>query len=355
LVLQMPEAQLPSYVGLDYSLRTTSVCVLDERGRRVQEGSVDSTPEAVVGFLQAEPCRYDVVGLEASSPSWFSSALSRMGLITIRIDPQHARGVLKARANKTDKNDAHGIAELMRVGAYKAVHDKTDESRRLGFLLAAHRLLKRKQTDLETGLRSALRDHGLDLGRGRRKTFNERARSLAAGAPDIFAFVERVLAAHISLAEGAAELERQIEIAARKDATCRRLMTAPGVGPISAVTYRVTIDDPHRFRRSRDVAAYLGLTPRIHQSGQMLRRGRISKHGNVEVRRHLFMGARSLMRPGARPSPLKAWGNQIAQRRGKKTAFVAVARRLAVLLHRMWITETDFIWASQENPTITPQ
>jgi transposase len=334
---------MPHFVGLDYALETTSVCVLDERGQIACEGRVKSTPKEVVSFLRGQHRRYKSVGLESSTPVWFHAGLLKARLPAVRIETVQAHSVLKTRPNKTDRNDARGIAELMRLGAYRAVHERSPDCRRLRTLLSIRLLLRRKRTDIERSLVAALGEHGIVAPSRRSKEFAWHCRALVRGNSTLAPIVKLLLSVRAELQRGFTECDAEIARVATSDPVCRRLMTAPGVGPVCAVAFRAAVDDPSRFRRSRDVAAYFGLTPVTHQTGNTERRGQISKRGDGQMRRLLFLGAMSVMRSRVEASSLRAWAESVAARAGKKKATVALARRLAVILHRMWVDETEFL------------
>ncbi len=339
---------MPYYVGLDASKRTTKVCVLDDRGAVVREGTVASDPKEIAGFLRGEGRRYARVGLESwSMASWLYVGLARAGLPIICIEARHAHAVLAAsRANKTDRNDAKGIAEMMRAGIYKRVHIKTAESRQAKGLLTTRKLLRTKAIDLELGIGSALLLFGLKLHIRGGATFEHRVRKLIGANAHLSSLVEPLLRVRSLILKETAVLEQRIRQQAESDPVCRRLMTAPGVGWLTALAYRAAVDEPARFTRSRDVAAHFGLTPQTKQSGEMDRQIGISRHGDSAMRTALFHAARCQLRRDVKPSPLKEWGMAIATRRGGKKAIVAMARRLAVTLHRMWVTETDYRWTT---------
>lgn len=204
----------------------------------------------------------------------------------------------------------------------------------------------RPVTANEQAIRGLLRPFGLKVGAVTRRRYGDRVRSLVASDPLLVAIVEPLLRAHERLRLELAELHRLVLRAVRSDTVCRRLMTMPGIGPVTALTFRATVDDPTRFRRSRAVGAYLGLTPRRYQSGEIDRVGRITKVGDGETRTALFEAANVILRPTTRWSAMKAWAMRIAGRQGARRAKVALARRMAVILHRMWIDETDFRWTA---------
>jgi transposase len=336
---------MPCYVGLDASKKSTSVCVLDARGQVLREGAVESTPSAIKGFLRGEGRRYALVGIEAwSLASWLYEGLAHAGLPVVCIEATHAHVVLKAQPNKTDRADARGIAELMRIGSYRAVHVKTQESQRIRSMLTARRFLKSKLVSLQSTIRGFLLGAGGKLDSGRVRTFGGRAQQLARKDPFLRQLIEPLLEVWALLVAKIHEFDDRLAEIAKADAVCQLLQTAPGIGPIAALTYRAAIDVPTRFARSRDVGPHLGLVPRTYQSGDSERRGRISRRGNSEARAALYMSAVAMLRSNVRRSWLKDWAQEIAKRRGGKKAVVALARRLAVVLHKMWITNTPFRW-----------
>jgi transposase len=331
------------FVGLDASKTSTSVCIMDRDGTLVREGSVATEPAAIIGFLRGEGRRYRRIGIESMGfTPWLYEAMAKAGLPIICIEARHAHGVLKAKLNKTDRNDARGIAELMRTGIYKAVHIKTRGSQEAKLLLTARSLLRRKQRDVDNLIRATLLQYGMKLAAGGRDSFEHRAAELAATNPFIRLIVTELLDARSLLAAKAAILEGHIAELVHNDPVCERLLTAPGVGPFTALAFRSAIDVPERFAKSRNVGVHLGLTSRAYRSGTINRQGRISKCGDVTARTALFMAAQSVLRAAGQPSELKTWGRELLERKGYFVAAVAVARRLAVILHRMWLNGADF-------------
>ena len=241
-----------------------------------------------------------------------------------------------------------GIAQLMRVGIYRPVHVKTLRSLKLRMLLTHRKLLQSKAIAIENDLRGTLRNFGLKVGVVGAAKFEARIKQLVDNLPDLALLVEPLLVVRRVLREQIAILHRRLLDIVRDDEVCRRLMTIPGVGPVVALTFRATVDVPARFRNSRAVGAVLGLTPCRHQSGESDRTGAISKCGDEMMRVMLYEAAQILLVRSTRWSWLKAWAMQIARRRGLKKAIVALARRLAVIMHRIWVDGTEFRWARQE-------
>jgi transposase len=337
------------FAGLDVSVKDTSICIVDDTGKIVREVKVASEPDALLQVLRNPAYRFRRIGLEAGPLSqWLFSALAEAGLPVICVETRHMRAVLKAQINKTDRNDARGIAQMMRAGLYRPVHVKTLRSQKLRMLLVHRKLLQSKSIAIENDLRGTLRNFGLKVGVAGTAKFEARIKELVENLPDLAALVEPLLVVRRVLREQIAVLHRRLLAIVRNDEVCRRLMTTPGVGPVVALTYRATIDVPARFRNSRAVGAVMGLTPCKYQSGQSDRTGAISKCGDEMLRVMLYEAAQILLMRSTKWSWLKAWAMQIARRRGIKKAIVALARRLAVIMHRIWVDGTEFRWTKQE-------
>src|ERR1017187_1275735 len=258
------------------------------------------------------------------------------------------RAVLKAQINKTDRNDARGMAQMMRAGLYRPVHVKTLRSQKLRMLLTHRKLLLSKAIAIDNDLRGTLRNFGLKVGMVGTAKFEARIKELVENLPDLAVLVEPLLVVRRVLREQIGILHRRLLAIVRDDDVCRRLMTIPGVGPVVALTYRATVDVPARFRKSKAVGAVLGLTPAKYQSGESDWSGRISRCGDEMMRVMLYEAAQVMLTRTNKWSWLKAWAMQIARRRGKKKAIVALARRLAVIMHRIWVDGTEFRWTREE-------
>ena len=321
---------------------------VDDAGRIVREARAASEPEALVAFFRASGIVMQRVGLEACSlTAWLHQGLTEAGIPAICIEARQAKAAMGAMPNKTDRNDARGIAQIMRTGWYRAVHVKSPACRSWRALLTARRMVLNKRRDVENGVRALLREAGLKVGTPSRKDFPARVRELAAGDAVLTGLVEALLSVIDVMTREAEKLTKRVIDEVRVEATCRRLMTVPGVGPLTALAFRATVDRPDRFRRSRDVGAHLGLTPRRYQSGETDVQGRISRCGDELARTALYEAAHSLLIRSTKWSALRAWGMQVAKRRGMARARVAVARKLAVILHRMWSDGSEFRWGKQ--------
>ena len=336
------------FAGLDVSVKETSVCIVDDTGRIVREVKVASEPEALLQELTKPAYHFKRIGLEAGPLSqWLFSALAETGLPVICVETRHMRAVLKAQINKTDRNDARGIAQMMRAGLYRPVHVKTLRSQKLRMLLTHRKLLQSKAIAIENDLRATLRNFGLKVGVVGATKFESRIRELVENLPDLVVLVEPLLIVRRVLHEQLDILHRRLLAVVRNDDVCRRLMTIPGVGPVVALTYRVTVDVPARFKNSKAVGVAFGLTPARYQSGESDRTGGISRCGDDMMRMMLYEAAQTMLVVSTKWSWLKAWAMKIAKNHGMKKAIVALARRLAVIMHRIWTDGTEFRWTKE--------
>jgi transposase len=298
------------FAGLDVSVNETSVCIVDETGRIVREAKVASEPEALLPVLRNRSYSFKRIGLEAGPLSqWLYSALGEANLPVICVETRHMRAVLKAQINKTDRNDARGIAQMMRAGLYRPVHVKTLRSQKLRTLLTHRKLLQSKAIAIENDLRGTLRNFGLKVGTVGKLKFEARIQELVERHPDLAVLVEPLLVVRRVLREQTAVLHRRVLALVRDDEVCRRLMTIPSVGPVVALTYRATIDVPARFRSSKAVGAVLGLTPCKYQSGESDYTGAISKCGDEMMRVMLYEAAQNgrCRSPDAAGSRRRSW------------------------------------------------
>jgi transposase len=336
------------FAGLDVSVKETSVCIVDESGRIVREAKVSSEPEALLQVLRSASYSFKRIGLEAGPLSqWLFSGLAEAGLPVICVETRHMRAVLQAQINKTDRNDARGMAQMMRAGLYRPVHVKTLRSQKLRMLLTHRKLLQSKAIAIDNDLRGTLRNFGLKVGAVGTAKFEARIRELLDDVPDLAELVEPLLIVRRTLREQIGVLHRRVLVIVRNDDVCRRLMTVPGVGPVVALTYRATVDVPARFRNSKAVGAVFGLTPAKYQSGEINRTGAISRCGDEMMRMMLYEAAQIVLVRMGKWSWLKAWAMKIARHRGVKKAIVALARRLAVIMHRIWVDGTEFRWSRE--------
>lgn len=336
------------YVGLDVSLEQTAICIVDQDGRVIFEGQVMSDPDAIAETLRFHGDIFARIGFEAGPLSqWLFFGLSNAGLPAVCIEARHAKAAMTAmNRNKNDRNDARSLAQLIRSGWFKSVHIKSVESQELRTLLVAREFLVNKLRDHENEIRGLLRPFGLKVGRVNASGYAARVRELIEGNSRLELCMEALLAGRASMMEQLANLHRELLRVTANDELCRRFMTIPGVGPVTALAFKTTIDDPARFRRSNDVGAHLGLTPRQYQSGETDVRGRISRSGDSFTRTALFTAAHVMLTRSRQWTSIKSWGMLIAQRSSLKKAKIAVARKLAVVMHRMWRDATPFRWGA---------
>lgn len=340
---------MPYFVGLDVSLKLTAICVVDQDGATVREGSAATEPEKLAAWLRESGLAFERVGLEAGPcSSWLFKDLKEAGLPVVCIETRHASAVMQAQNVKTDRNDARGIAQMMRTGWFKTVHVKGEESQKVRGILSSRRFLLDKRVDLDNHIRAMLRTFGLKVGTVGLAAFEPRVRELIAGDGDLEACLGPLLDARRAIHANFRILTNMLMTYVQKDAVCRRLMTVPGVGPLTALAFKTGVDDPKRFRKSRHVGVHFGLTPRKYASGEVDYNGHISRNGDAFVRDYLFEAAHCLLVRSKKWSALKAWGLRIAKRSSISNARIAVARKLAVILHRMWVDGTEFRWSKEE-------
>jgi transposase len=332
------------YAGIDVSLECSSVCVVDGSGKIVREGKVASEPDALIGWLTSAGYELSRIGLEAGPLSqWLFAAMREAGLAVELLETRHVRKAFEAMPVKSDRNDARGIAQLMRLGWFRPVHCKSMGAQETRSLLTARKLVQSKLRDLENSLRGILRGFGLKVGNTTELGFAGRIEELVAGHPHLERIAEALLSIHAVLLREFKVFEKQVRSMARCDAKARLLMSTPAVGPIVALTYASAIDDPARFKSSKQVGAHFGLTPKRYQSGETDYTGRISKIGDSSVRTVLYEAAHIMLtKPVKGCSKLKSWAMRIARRAGMSKAKVALARRLAVIMHRMLADGTPF-------------
>ncbi len=337
------------FAGLDVSLEEVSICVVDGVGNVVREARVSSEPEAIVRWFSALGLRLVRVGLEAGPLSpWLHRELTKRELPALCIETRRMRSATALMAVKTDRVDARAIAQAMRVGWFTVVHVKSGWSQALRLLLRNRKLAREQRVRLDNEIRGSLKAFGIKLGRPSEARFGEAVRrAIRSTQPALLEMVEPLLRLRVELRRAYAALHRQTLTAARQSPICRHLMTAPGVAAVVSLTYVTGVDDPARFRRSSAVAPHFGLTPRKYASGTIDHNGPISKAGDEMVRQALYQAAHTLLTRVQRWSALKAWGVQVAKRRGLRRATVAVARKLAIILHRMWSRAETFRWATK--------
>jgi transposase len=331
------------YAGIDVSLESSSVCVVDATGRIVREAKVTSDPEVLTAWFKGLGVDLSRIGLEAGPLSqWLYAAMREAGLAVELLETRHVRTAFKIMPVNTDRKDARGIAQLIRLGWFRPVYCKSLPAQETRSLLGARKLLQGKLHDIELSLRGTLRGFGLKMGKTTPKTFESRVRTLVADHPTLTMIADALLRAREVLLEQFIKLDKEVHAVARHDARALLLTTAPGVGSIVALTYASAIDDPGRFKSSKTVGALFGLTPKKYQSGETDVTGRISKIGDASVRTALYEAANAILERPGNGGWLKQWAISVARRTGMRKAKVALARKLAVVLHRMLVDGTPF-------------
>jgi transposase len=332
------------YAGLDVGLKSTSICVVDSVGKQIHACEVASEVDVISRKLASFKLTYALVGLETGQLAiHLSKGLRKHGLNLVCIDARQVAAALSTQVNKTDKNDARGIAHLLRCGLYREVHVKSDEACGKRILLASRRQLITQLGSIEATIRGLLKIHGVVLGPANRLAFIPRIRAAMVGLTmDARKGLEALVGAVEHLRASLKALGKEVKTQAQEDTRSRLLMTMPGVGPLTSSMFVTTLDDASRFTTSRSVGAYLGLTPRQYASGETQRQGRISRCGPAECRAMLYEAAHCLLHFYKGPSHLKEWGKRLAKQKGMQRAIVAVARRMAVILHRMLVTGKPF-------------
>ena len=342
---------MTEYVGFDVSKEETAFCVKNAAGMILARGKVATDPRTLFEALKEHCLCPERIVLETGTLSgWLARELGKLGVAVDVIDARQAHAVMRLQHNKTDANDAELLAEIARTGFCRSVAVKSETAQQGRILLKARQHLMRQRRDTENTIRGLLASLGIRFPRGSAK-LGVRVREALEDHPELSPMIEPLLSAVAALKRENKRLDAAVMARAKGDPTCCLLMTAPGVGPVTALAYVVTIGDPARFAKSRAVGAYVGLTSRRWQSGEMDYSGRISKHGDAMLRALLYEAANSLLTVVRRAHPLKDWARRIRKRTSHKKACVALARKLAVILHRMLITGEAFRWPEKEAAT----
>lgn len=325
------------YVGLDVSQRTTAICVVDAAGSRLWQGAVPTNPVHIARAVREHspgPCK---VGMETGPLAvWLYHALRQESVDVDCIHAKHVHAALTVQLNKTDRNDAFGIAQLVRSGWYTPTHVRSLESHQSRLLLTARSKLVSMRTATSNQIRGLLKTFGVVLGPGKRRAFDDGVAQADPTRDGIRPIVAILLQTWRHLNAQIREIDRRIQAQARQDPVCKLLMSVPGVGAITAVSFRAAVDEPSRFRRVTDVGPFLGLVPRKYQSGDVDRNGAISKQGDRSTRSTLYEAALALLRRYGTDTPLAKWATRIEGRHGLRKAVIALARKLATVLLSMW-------------------
>ena len=339
---------MSEYVGFDVSKEETTFCVKDSEGSVLASGKVLTDPAALFAMLKEHClCPSRIVMETGTLSGWLSRELCKLGIAVDVIDARQAHAVMRLQHNKTDTNDADILAEIARTGFCRPVAVKSETAQADRVLLKARSHLVRQRRATENTIRGLLASLGIRFPRGSGK-LGMRVRAALADRPELAPAIEPLLSVAAALKGEIDRLDKAVAARAKGDPACRLLMSAPGVGPITALAFAATIGDAGRFASSRAVGAYVGLTSRRWQSGEMDYSGRISKMGDALPRSLLYEAANSLLTVVRKPHPLKDWARRVKRKTSHKKACVALARKLAVILHRMLITGEAFRWPEQE-------
>jgi transposase len=332
------------YVGLDVSLKTVFICIVNEKGKIVKEQEWASTPEGIAGFLMGTGLDIEKIGLESGSLThYLKKGLQEMGYEVIAMEARKMAAILATVINKTDKNDARGIAEALRVGHDRECVHRSDEAMEIRTLLHGRQTAVAERNHITTSIKGHLKVYGIKLGKGCGKNFRAQVEQEIANLnPRIKGVIGCLLAILDTLEQEIKVLDKLVKEAAKEDEEVKLLQSVDGIGPLTALAFKAEIDEAKRFADSKDVGAYLGLTPSQYSSGETNRQGGISKRGSKQVRCLLVEAATVLLTRCQRWSKLKAWGLKLMKKKGKKKAIIAVARKLAVILHRILLTGKPF-------------
>lgn len=332
-----------NYCGIDLASKASAICVMDERGALLREEEIPTDADGFrtrLGGVEAMKCVVEASPLA----EWAAQTLEGLGHEAVIIDARRAKAVVCTK-KKTDRVNARDLANMARTGWYTAVHRKTETARELRSWLTARAGLVETSNALNARIRGLLRAHGIKLGNVAEREFEMKVQAqVKEHLPNLAAAFTPLLELWRQAIDAAEALRKEIAAQTKQDAVCQRLMSVPGVGPLTAAAYVATIDDPQRFKRSDQVGAYVGLVPSVYQSGDIDYRGRVTKEGDRLLRWLLVEAAHNLLSHTRRDCALKRWGEKLEAHKGTGKARVAVARKLAVILHRLWITGGTFDW-----------
>jgi transposase len=316
---------------------------MEGSGKVVLRKDIVSSPETLLTAIKPY-LPHCLVGLEASSTTnWLFHGLQKAGVNVVCMETHHARKALSSQPVKNDRNDAEGLAQLLRTGWYKSVHVKQEDTQELKCWIEAREMLKHKQQDIKNAIRGLVKPFGITLPGGTEYQWIEAVKKrLAHERTGLLQVIMPLLTVYETICNELAAYTRFVEKVAKEDEVCKRLQTIDGIGPVNAVAFKAIIEQPERFDSNRDVGAYLGMTPRIYASGETERRGRISRAGSEIMRSLLFEAAQILLVRVKRMSCLKSWGLRLCKRKPTKLVIAALARKLAVLMLAVWKNGTTF-------------
>lgn len=341
---------MKNYVGLDVSMKKTSICIVNEKGKIVHESEALTEPLALAKSIEKTGLKIELVGFESGSLGhYLTSGFRELGLPAVCMDARKMNAILSLKVNKTDKNDARGIADALRTGMFTRVHTKPKESVDQSAILSMRRFQVEQRTNVKNHVRGILKAYGIRLGsvgstkfsgivKRRIECLDDLVKSTIDGLLEIFDLLNTKIT----------QLDKNLLKIASQEEDVKLLMTAHGVGPITALTYKAEIFDPTRFQNSKAVGAYLGMTPRQYSSGEINKQGRISKCGSSELRFLLVEAGTVILTRSKKWSKLKAWGLKLMRKKGLKKAALAVGRKLAMIMHKMLLEQREFVWGEEE-------
>ena len=323
-------------------MKETHICVMDREGKVALEAKA-ATSAAVIAFELAKAPAAQRIVEAGRMATTLHHGLAALGLPVVCIESRHAYQALKSLAtHKTDRNDARGLAHLARTGFYKPVHVKSLPAYAVRVLIIARKKLVGQRVTLENQIRGLALVFGVRLPRGLSPAFAEQVASASSKVPALSSALRGLLVARNALLGAIAAINRDVKRLAHSFEACQRLMTIPGVGHLTVLAFVAAIDEPDRFRSSRDVGPYLGLVPWRWKSGEIDYTGSISKVGDRRVRTLLYGAANVMLTRYRGDLALKDWALRIGKRSTMRKARVALARRLAIIMHAMLRDGTDF-------------
>lgn len=347
---------MSNYIGLDVSLKTTSICIMHQNGKIMQQMSVATDPKAIFEAIVKQNLPVEKAALECGGTShWLTRELLDLGLPVICIDARKMSAAISMRTNKTDKNDAQEIANALRAGYYKEVYQKQDHIVEKQALLTARRNLIDQRTQSTNCIKGLLKVHGkLNCGSSanEEKFIQSVQNALKELNEDVCISINALIMVYKSICAEVEKIDRRIEKITESDEDIQLFKTIPGVGAVTALTFKLEIDDPKRFKKSRSVGAYAGMTPTQYSSGESQKQGGISKTGSNELRALLCQAAMCMMYNTKTWSKLKLFALKIKKKHGHRKAIVAAGRKMAVIMHRMWIDRKPFEFGNVEQKEI---
>ena len=332
------------YIGLDVSMKESSICIVDETGKIIYEGEEKTDPKLLAIRVKEKAPSIEKIALESGSLSnWLVIELEKEGLPVICVDARHMAAVLSTNPNKNDRNDARGIAQAVRAGYIRTVCIKSQNDVDISIMLTARKMLVGQRRSQKNTMRGLLKSYGIRIQTSGSQLFIKQVNEKILGLPLTCQLsIKALIIAYEVIDKQISDLTNHLEKIAKEDKDVKRLMTIPGVGIITALSFKTVIKTPERFSDSRDVGAYLGMTPREYSSGEIQKKGRISKCGHGQMRSLLVEAATVMLTRTKSWCKPKAWALKIAKKKGMKKAAVALGRKLAVIMHRILITKEEF-------------